>query len=87
MKGLHCRLRTNVDRDVKGILWNDEYMFEEMCPSDDRDGFHLKFHGPFEIVSDHAAYFYTRTDEAMYFEVVPEVLGFDDSLLDLSVQE
>lgn len=87
MKGLQCKMRTNIDREVQGRLWNDEYMFKEMCPPDDREGFHLKFHGPFEIVSDHAAYFYSRTNEIVFFEVMPEIFGFDDSFRQLSIQE
>lgn len=86
-KGLLCKMSTVIDRKFRKKNYWNEYMFQEMRPVDDRDGFHLMFHGPFEIVSNHAVEFYSHTNETVKFEVIPEFYSYDDTFVDALLEE
>lgn len=87
MIGLKGNMRLKLDRNVSETEGVNIYVFKEMRPIDDREGYHLKFHGPFEIVSNHAIDFFTHSEEIINFEVTPEMSSFDDTLVDLSTEE
>jgi hypothetical protein len=84
--GLHCTFREMHYERVGGNYF-DSYMFNETRPLENRGGFHLIFHDPFEIPSDDATHIMTVANELISIHIFPEVMRFDESFRDFSPVE
>lgn len=62
-------------------------VFNETRPHESRNGFQLMVHDPFEVLSKDASHLFAVASKTSFFNVVPEILGFDDSLTDLTPEE
>jgi acid-sensing ion channel, other len=65
----------------------DEKANMETIPDENRYGFKLMVHHPFEVVSADAIHLFTVPSETLHFNIVPEVLSYDESLLDFTPEE
>jgi hypothetical protein len=63
-------------------IHNNSNIMNETWPNEDRDGFLLFFHDPFEIPSVETAHFMTAPHELIEFQIKPEILSFDESFND-----
>jgi hypothetical protein len=63
------------------------YMFNETRPFEARDGFHFIIHDTFEVPSDTSNNFMTITNDTLYFDIIPQVTKFDESLSYFSLKE
>jgi Amiloride-sensitive sodium channel len=65
----------------------DINILNETRPVENRDGFQLMVHDPFEVLSENAVHLFAVAQNTLFFKVIPEIMGFDDSLVDLTPEE
>lgn len=66
---------------------NQRQEFYSHYTSEDKDGYQLIFHDPFEIPSDHSISFYTQKDHEKTFKITPEFVTYDETFADYSLEE
>jgi hypothetical protein len=65
----------------------DSIVLTDIRPKDDRDGFHLIIHDPYEIPSDRSVNFYTLANQTVEYLIDPKITSIDDTLRSYDPEE
>jgi hypothetical protein len=63
------------------------HVLSDVRPKEDRDGFHLIIHDPFEVPSDKSVNIFTLANQTVEYFIKPKIISFDDTFKSYDLEE